>query len=241
MLTRVNHLLAINRPVVIAIAGAVGVGKTTYAKVLADAVDELIDTENGTNVATVVSTDGFLLPNAVLEAKGLINQKGFPETFDDDALRWFLETIRTDHSIIGLPRYSHDSFDVEVSEEPFLVTPVIVVEGVNALQPAIAQHYDLRLYLDADPTDIVDWYVDRFVNFTTLARESGSGFYTRFIDLSPAALQDTARWVYDTINLPNLVEHIEPTKAQADVIVFKDRDHSSTITLVDSRSDPSRR
>jgi type I pantothenate kinase len=152
-------------PVLVGIAGSVAVGKTTFAQRLAQSCD-----------GVVVSTDGFLLPNQVLEANGLIDRKGFPESFDVDALVWFLQAVRTDEQIDGLPRYSHETFDVEASPDPFVRRPVVIVEGVNTLQPQFVPHLDLRIYLDAEETDIIDWYTDRFETLTAGARTSGGRF-----------------------------------------------------------------
>lgn len=219
----IKQIMRLRKPTVVAISGAVGVGKTTYAQHLA--------AQFPPESVSIVSTDGFLLPNAVLESQGSLERKGHPDTFDIDALSWFLETIRTDESIIGLPRYSHDTFDVEPSDEPFTVTALVIIEGVNALQPLVAEAADLRIYIDADHADIVDWYVRRFEEFTAKARATDEGFYTRFASLSTEALRDMARHVYTSINLPNLVEHIEPTRIRADVVVHKAADHSRSSTL----------
>ncbi len=220
---RIVELLTTVQPVVVALAGPVGVGKTTYAYALLDELHE----QAGRAIATVISTDGFLLTNSVLEDRGLIDHKGFPETFDTDALEWFLATIRSDTEIIGLPRYSHESFDVEPSNGIFHVSPVVIIEGVNALQPVIAEAADLRVYLKADLEHVIEWYTTRFEQFTEQARQSGEGFYQRFTHLAPHDLRSTARWVYETINRPNLEQHITPTQRVADIIVSKSRDHGS--------------
>jgi type I pantothenate kinase len=202
-------------PVLVGIAGSVAAGKTTFAHRLADHVD-----------GVVVSTDGFLLPNDVLEGQGLLDRKGFPESFDTDALRWFLQTVRTDERIDGLPRYSHETFDVEVSPEPFVRKPVVIIEGVNALQPDLAALLDVRIYLDASEGDLIGWYTTRFERFTEDARQTGDGFYVRFAGQTREELRGTARYVWDLINAPNLRDHIAPTKANADLILRKRTDHS---------------
>jgi type I pantothenate kinase len=219
----VDSLVAAATPVIVAISGPVGVGKTTYAHLLCE---ELSQRGTATK-ASVVSTDGFLLPNAVLETAGMAEHKGAPDTFDNDALAWFLETIRVDEAIIGLPRYSHESFDVEPSNDIFTVTPVVIIEGVNALQPVIADAVDLTVYIDADLNDILDWYVERFVGLTEHARNTGSGFYQRFVALNEDELRQTARAVYEQINLPNLRDHIGPTQQAADIIVSKAPNHEA--------------
>jgi type I pantothenate kinase len=212
---RVAQLRMAHDPVVVGVAGSVAVGKTTFAARLAEACG-----------GVVVSTDGFLLPNSVLEQAGLLDRKGFPESFDVDALIWFLQTVRTDEQIDGLPRYSHDTFDVEPSPEPFIRQPVVIVEGVNALQPEFVEHLDLRIYLDADVDDIVAWYTARFETLTAEARTSGEGFYTRFAAQTPDQLRGTAQYVWDLINAPNLHRYIAPTRANADIVITKRADHS---------------
>jgi type I pantothenate kinase len=215
VLERIEALTQTTNPVLVAIAGAVAVGKSTFAVELAKHCD-----------GVVVSTDGFLLPNDTLDEKGLSQQKGFPESFDVDALRWFLETVRTDETIDGLPRYSHDTFDVERSPEPFVRRPVVIIEGVNALQPDIGELVDLRIYLDATEDDVIAWYTTRFERFTEDARQTGDGFYTRFADQTKDQLASTARYVWDLINSPNLHQHIAPTKANADIVLTKSSNHT---------------
>jgi type I pantothenate kinase len=220
---RILELLEATQPVVVALTGPVGVGKTTYAHVLSEELRH----HTSRNLATVISTDGFLLPNSTLEELGLIDQKGFPRTFDTDALAWFLQTVRCDTAIVGLPRYSHEHFDITPSNDIFHVTPVVIIEGVNALQPVIANEADLCVYIDADIEHVIEWFTGRFEQFTEQARSSGEGFYLRFADLSPDDLRSTARSVYDTINRPNLEQHIAPTQRVADIIVMKTLDHGS--------------
>jgi type I pantothenate kinase len=215
VIDRIAALRAQAEPVVVGIAGSVAAGKTTFAHRLADHVD-----------GVVVSTDGFLLPNDVLEARDLLDRKGFPESFDTDALQWFLRTVRTDERIDGLPRYSHETFDVEISPDPFVRKSVVIVEGINALQPELAALLDLRIYLDASETDLIGWYTTRFERFTEDARQTGDGFYVRFAGQTREELRGTARYVWDLINAPNLRDHIAPTKSNADLVLRKRADHS---------------
>ncbi len=219
----IDVLLRESRPVLIALTGPVAVGKSTYARLLS----EELNRRHGDNAATVVSTDSFLHPNARLEAEGLIDRKGHPESFDYEGMQRFLAALRTDETIAGLQRYRHDTFDVEPRPDPLVVTPVMIIEGVNALQPVIADAVDLRLYLDADLSAILNWFESRFFELTALARSTGGGFYLQFAELSPGDLTATARWVYETINLPNLVQHIAPTKERADVVITKTLNHDS--------------
>ncbi len=214
----IESLRRSGEPVLVGVAGAVAVGKTTFASKLAEATDGI-----------AVSTDGFLLPNDVLEQRGLLERKGFPESFDVDALVWFLQTVRTDEQIDGLPRYSHETFDVEPDPEPFVRRSIVIVEGVNVLQPGIAEHLDLCIYLDAAESDIINWYTTRFGALTDIARSTGEGFYTRFAAQTPEQLAMTARYVWDAINAPNLHECIAPTQSNANFVIRKHADHSMEV------------
>jgi type I pantothenate kinase len=203
------------RPVLVGVAGAVAVGKSTFSCALAEA----------TGGATR-STDGFLLPNAALEAAGTLYRKGFPESYDTDRMVHFLQVVRDQPTVHGLQRYSHETFDVEPDPEPFVAADLVIVEGVNALQPDYAPLLDVRVYLDADERHVIDWYTDRFRSLTQHARETGAGFYTRFVPLSPDELTEMAHGVWRAINSPNLHQHILPTRDTADVVIHKSADHS---------------
>ena len=201
---------------VLTVAGAVAVGKSTIAAALADELRVL-----GRRVA-VVSTDGFLHPNAVLEVQGLLHRKGFPETYDLDHLDRFVATARTGQSPLDVPVYSHERYDVV--DDPLRIDgpDVLVIEGVVALQRDVG---DVAVYIDADPEVIEDWYVARFQDLVAAAADDPSSFYRGWTDLDRAAVADLARAVWATVNLPNLVEHIDPTRARADVIIHKGPDH----------------
>lgn len=205
---------------VVAVAGPVAVGKSTLALAVADAL-------RARGAATeVVSTDGFLYPYAELDARGLIARKGFPESYDVEALRGFLATVRdtlrrTDD--VTVPIYSHETYDV-VPDRRRAVPPtdVVVLEGVNALS-ATTGLVDLGVYVDAPLTLVETWYVERFVHL--VAEATPGSFYMRFATLPPGDLVDAALAVYRSINLPNLTEHIGPSRALADVVVEKRADH----------------
>ena len=205
---------------VVAVAGPVAVGKSTLAVQVAEVLrDGGVSTE-------VVSTDGFLLTFAELDARGLVMRKGFPESYDVEALRAFLaevrDTVRRAHDVT-VPVYSHETYDI-LPDESRAVPPtdVVVLEGVNALS-ATEGLVDLGVYVDAPRSLIETWYVERFVR---LVDEAAPGsFYTRFAALAPEALVEAALGVYRSINLPNLVEHIGPSRALADVVVEKRADH----------------
>jgi type I pantothenate kinase len=221
VISRISVLKAQQQPVVVGVAGAVAVGKSTFASALAAATG-----------GVTISTDGFLFSNDELEAAGLIERKGFPESFDLTRLVSFLQALRiaeptgSSEPIGQLMRYSHETFDIEPDPQPFVRRPVVIIEGVNALQPDIAKLLDFRIYLDADEADIIGWYTYRFTELTEQARRTNQGFYTRFADQSPYELTQTAQLVWDMINAPNLHDCIEPTKAAADIVICKRADHS---------------
>jgi type I pantothenate kinase len=202
---------------VVAIAGPVAVGKSTIAAALAD------DLRARGRVVEVVATDGFLWPNAVLEAQDLVARKGFPETYDLDRLQAVVDAARAGVDTLEVPVYSHLRYDV-LDEPTLLARPdVLVVEGVVALQRRFG---DLNVYVDADARHVEDWYVARFHDLVAEARDDPESFYRGWIDLSPDEVADLARAVWGGVNLPNLVEHIAPTRERADVVVRKAADHA---------------
>lgn len=208
---------------VVAVAGPVAVGKSTLAVLLADA---LRDRGLG---AEVVSTDGFLLPESELAARGLTLRKGFPESYDVAALRAFCTTVRDTVGRVdpvGVPVYSHATYDI-VPGASLAVPPtdVVVLEGVNALS-ATDGCADLGVYVDAPLPVIEQWFVERFLRL--VAQADATSFYARFTGLTVAAQEEMARSVYRDVNLPNLTEHIAPSRDLADVVVGKGPDHSWT-------------
>jgi type I pantothenate kinase len=204
-------------PVLVAIGGAVAVGKSTLAAAL---VHELAPLR-----VEVVATDGFLLPNDELGRLGLLMQKGFPATYDAGALAQFLADLRATGRAEA-PVYSHATYD-RVPGEVRVVegADVVIVEGVNALQPELASNVDLAVYLDADEPHVRRWYVDRFLEQIVLAESDETSFYARFVGLDDAGRRSMATSVWEAVNLVNLTEHIEPTRANAHVVLVKDEGH----------------
>jgi type I pantothenate kinase len=202
---------------VVAIAGPVAVGKSTVAAALAAELRR-----RGRTVA-VVATDGFLWPNAVLEARDLVARKGFPETYDLDRLERVVDAARAGEASLSVPVYSHQQYDV--LDEPDVIDrpDVLVVEGVVALQRRLG---DLSLYVDAAVEDVERWYVARFQDLVDSARDDPESFYRGWIDLDPDTVAELAAGVWAAVNLPNLVEHIEPTRDRADAVVHKGPDHA---------------
>lgn len=204
----------IGRPLVIALAGGVASGKSTIADFVAERLRS-----DGLSVE-IVAADGFLLPNAVLAERGLMDRKGFPDSYDWPRLEAFLATVASGRPRLDSPTYSHAAYDVG-PDRAFDRPGALIFEGLIALQPAVAP-IDLGLYVDAAEDDLIAWYVARFM---ALERWKVPRLADRLAAVGgdPVAL---ARDIWDRINGPNLRDHIEPTRALADLILTKARDHS---------------
>jgi type I pantothenate kinase len=200
--------------VLVGIAGGVAVGKSVTAASLAAALGGTVE---------IVSSDGFLLPNAELERRGMLARKGFPESYDGEAIRHFLDQVRSGPYPISIPEYSHEAYDVVADARTILHRPdVLFFEGVNVLR--FAGSLDVRIYLDADLQDMERWYVERF---RALSAEPEPGtFYALFGGLREDELDEVARAVWREVNLPNLNEAIAPTREYADLVLEKAGDHS---------------
>lgn len=205
------------RSVVVSVAGPVAVGKSTLAAALAERLAA------GGATVEVVATDGFLWPNAVLEARGLLDRKGRPETFDLDRLDALVAAARGGEPSLTVPVYSHQRYDV--LDEPILLArpDVLVVEGVVALQRRFG---DLAVYVDAAPTDVEAWFVARMHELVAAGTHDPESFYFGWADLGTAVVDDLARAVWTEVNLPNLREDIAPSAVRADVVVHKGPDHA---------------
>jgi type I pantothenate kinase len=210
----------VERPVVIGIAGPVSVGKTTIANALATAF-----TVEG-STTHVVSTDSFLLSNAVLTERNLAMRKGFPETYEIDAVVTTLERAKKSMPV-ALPVYSHDTYDIlpDVLDETDPVD-VLILEGVIALQSPVRDALDLAVYVDAPEEVVRGWFVRRFLAFVDAARENPSSFYHGFGAMSDDDVRSIAEATWDGINGVNLREHIEPSKGSADIVIVKDAAHA---------------
>jgi len=203
------------RPLLVGIGGGVAVGKSTAAA----AVAELF----APGRVEVVATDGFLLPNAVLEGRGILHRKGFPESYDTPAVEAFLDAVRRRDPEITVPIYSHITYDVLADERRRVTAPeVLVLEGVNALQ--FSDRLDVPVYLHASEDAMEDWYVFRFLELCA-APPPGS-FYAQFGDLDLEPRRAVARDVWRGVNLVNLRECIRPTLRNAHVVVEKRADHT---------------
>ncbi|MBB6051685.1 type I pantothenate kinase [Armatimonas rosea] len=204
----------------IGLAGSVAAGKSTLAA-------QLAETERAAGkTVEVVSTDGFLLPNAELERRGLLGRKGFPESYDAAAFTAFLDALRAGEPA-SVPVYSHQTYDILPDTRRALGQPkLVIVEGINALQPAFtAGKLDQRLYLHAEEPDLFRWYRERLLRLRDTARTDPSSYFTRFLALTDAEWEARIQTIWESVNLPNLHEHILPTKALADTVLVKGPDH----------------
>lgn len=213
-----------DRPVVL-IGGSVAVGKSSFAEQIRA---RLAARHVG---VTAVGTDGFLYSNKTLVERGLLERKGFPETYDVERLAAFLRHARTSAIRAVVPIYSHDVFDV-VGEDDVALGDLVVVEGVNALNRPMIDVATHRVYLDAPEEVIRVWFAERFLRLIEIAELDKASFYRRFVSLDATARLDVVNQVWDGINGPNLRAHVLPTMMHADTIVHLKPDHSiDRITL----------
>lgn len=219
ILETIGKGLGSKRPAVVGIAGAVAVGKTTLANALRERLSL-----SGDRVE-VVSTDAFLFPNEVLEARDLTMRKGFPESYVTEAMLTLIERVRA-RDAMSIPVYSHATYDI-VRDETRRIdgVDVLVLEGVIALQRPIREQLDLAVYIDAEEEIVRGWFVDRFLRLTDEARVDATSFYHALSGLGPDDVFALARAAWDMINGVNLREHIAPTKQTADIVLWKGPDH----------------
>lgn len=223
-------------PFVVAVAGSVAVGKSTIARLLR----ELMSRWPGTPRVELVTTDGFLYSNAELERRGLMDRKGFPESYDRRALVRFLTDVKSGAAEARAPFYSHVRYDIVPDAHVTVRRPdVVIVEGLNVLSPppsphevAVSDLFDFSIYVDAEPGDIAQWYVDRFLALRQGAFSNPSSFFNVFAELSDAEAVERALGFWDAINLPNLRENVEPTKHRATLVLKKAADHAVETVLL---------
>ena len=221
-------------PYVVGVAGSVAAGKSTVAEVLR----ALISRWPGSPEVELVSTDGFIYPNRVLEARGLMDRKGFPESYDMRLLLRFLADIKSGGGGTSVPIHSHLTYDILPEERQTVGRPdVLVVEGLNMLEAGlqepsgghmvfVSDYVDFSIYVDARESDIKKWYVERFLRLRDEALGDSTAYFHRFAELSVEEATDFAMRVWDEIDHPNLKQNIEPTRDRARLILEKDQDHS---------------
>jgi len=224
-LSEISDLLRTRRgertPYIVGVTGAVAAGKST----LAAEVATVIAAWPGAPTVEIVGTDGFLFPNAVLESRGLINRKGFPETYDREGLRAVLAAIRSGPAEV--PTYSHVLYDIDPALARRLERPdVLIVEGLGLQDGAAALGLDLLIYLDADEAHLETWFEERFIGLWRAAATDPTSFYARFRNMDEPQTRGFAGQVWRAINLPNLREHIVQGRGVADLVVAKGADHA---------------
>jgi type I pantothenate kinase len=221
-------------PYVVGIAGSVAVGKSTTARLLRLLLGRWPDHPN----VALVTTDGFLLPNAELQRRGLLQHKGFPESYDRRALLRFVAAVKAGAPEVVAPVYSHLSYDIVPDDHVVVRSPdILLVEGLNVLQAArprrdgssglaVSDFFDFSIYVDAESADLRRWYVERFLQLRETAFQHPTSYFHRYADLDHDAAVTEASRLWDIINGPNLELNILPTRGRATLVLHKGSDHA---------------
>jgi len=219
---------------VIAIAGSVAVGKSTTARV----IQALLSRWPNHPTVDLVTTDGFLYPNSVLESRGIMGRKGFPESYDLKRLLQFLSDLKSGIPEIEIPVYSHEAYDVVPNRIQVIRQPhIVIIEGLNVLQTGhggkgalpltfVSDYFDFSIFVDADEAHIRQWYVDRFLTFQRTVFQNKESYFHRYASLNMQQATATAIQIWESINAVNLRNNILPTRERAHLILEKAEDHS---------------
>ncbi len=220
-------------PYIIGVAGSVAVGKSTTSRILQALLSRWPDHPH----VELVTTDGFLHPNAVLEERGLMDRKGFPESYDVATLLRFVAEVKSGADAVSAPVYSHLTYDIMPGETITVARPdILIVEGLNVLQTGagrpgepqvfVSDFFDFSLYVDADEEHIESWYLERFHTLRRTAFRDRASYFRRYAEMSADQADAFARRIWEEVNGRNLVENVLPTRTRADLILHKGADHS---------------
>lgn len=223
-------------PFIIGVAGSVAVGKSTTARVLQELLARWPDTPR----VELITTDGFLYPNAELERRGIMDRKGFPESYDRRALVRFVAEVKGGKAEVEAPVYSHLVYDIVPDEKIIVRQPdILIVEGLNVLQPpvstpgqptrstlTVSDFFDFSVYVDARESDIRAWYINRFLRLRETAFTDPDSYFHRYAQLDDDEAVAFATRIWESINLPNLIDNVQPTRGRATAILRKGANHS---------------
>ena len=215
------------QPFIIGVSGSVAVGKSTTSRLL----QILLSRTFSNATVELVTTDGFLYPNAHLEEQNLLKRKGFPESYNMELLLDFLDNIKNGQDY-QIPVYSHEIYDiVPDKKQSVTATDFVIVEGINVFQNPqnerlyMTDFFDFSIYVDAEVENIETWYLDRFKKLLTLAKEDPNNYYHPFTSQPESKVMEFAQNVWKSINLANLQDYIEPTRNRAEIILHKTENH----------------
>jgi type I pantothenate kinase len=217
-------------PFIIGVAGSVAVGKSTVSRLL----KELLSRWEGTPKVEMITTDGFLYPNVELERRGLMARKGFPESYDRMALLQFIGDVKSGAKEVSAPVYSHLVYDIVEGQKQTINNPdVLIVEGLNVLQSpgpgqnvALSDFFDFKIYVDADTKNITSWFLERFDKLRSTAFTNPASYFHRYAEMPYDKAFERANEIWSTINLPNLIENILPTRSRATLVLQKGNLHA---------------